>query len=602
VRFPERGIIGIEGKNLDKPILDTNAVGKTLIFDMISYALYGEVLRKKAANIIGPFSSDMLLSVAFYLPSLGKSMIVKRERRGPNETVKVKIDGKMYDGRPRKMQPIINRLLGIEWLTFQNCILYGDSRESNFVYVGYSKRTEILAQIANILHLREARKLISPDLRYAEKDLSHLEGQITALKEAKEKAKHNLEAQKKRLVSIETEQKEEEEKLILRRKNATDKLERIDAETLKKVIKDKNETIEERDYRKSRYREEMKEIKKIEPKKQLQEIVKEQVILGTLKKKKEEDIEKIKEVGECPTCSTELDVIDINKLQEKIHEIPKELFDKEKFLRETIARYKDLQAIIEEINEENMKLLKEINTLEQRIDETETLKTQIKSITRELESRKDLREEIETNVKIAEEDHDMLSEKFMKRVFEKKNKKADRDALKYWNEKFSPRGAEAELIMDLVKELQSFANNYSHKLTDGSISVYITPEKETAKGIKKSEITIDVIENDESKDFDLYSGGQKNRIEKAIRLGLMKILPHDIGFKLFDEIGKDLSTKGYEEVLKLMREIFDGEQIFLVTNDRESKKLFDHRMTVILEDGQSTIDCSWKSNEEEENE
>jgi hypothetical protein len=73
----------------------------------------------------------------------------------------------------------------------------------------------------------------------------------------------------------------------------------------------------------------------------------------------------------------------------------------------------------------------------------------------------------------------------------------------------------------------------------------------------------------------------------------MNLSATEINFKMFDEIGKDLSVKGYEEIVKLMKEIFPRQQIFLVTNDRDTKKLFDHNLLVTLQDGQSSVKRIW---------
>lgn len=598
MKLPDHGIIGIEGKNLDKPVMDTNAVGKTLILDMISYSLYGEILRKKAANIIGPFSKEMILSVSFYFSSLDQTITIKRERRGANEVVKVRMGGKTYNGRPRKMQPVIDRLLGIEWLTFQNCILYGDAKEGNFVYVGHSKRTEILAQIAGILHLREARKLISPDLKEAEKKLSHVEGKIETLRDTRNRAKKKLEYQMQRLENVETEQAKRTQTIRDALDTATKEYNETDGEALAKEIFELENKIKESEKERDTKKAEIKDLKEQNLEDMLSKIVHKKTSIETLAKRKMKEIESVKENGKCPTCLAEVDDDLMFRMQSDIPSIPDKLIESEKEARTKIKVLKEAQESYDRANNRVMNGYMYLKEVKNKVARKEKCERIIESLKKELEGQRNLHNEISKNVEEAQAEYDDLTGEFSKTAFSKKKKRVDRDVLKYWSDKFSPKGAEAELIVDLVKKLQSYANQYIHKLTDGSISIYINPEKETTKGLKQ-EISIDIIENGISKDFDLYSGGQKNRIEKAIRLGLMKVLPNDIGFKLFDEIGKDLSDKGYEEVVKLMKEVFSDQQIFLVTNDRESKKLFDYRMVVTMKEGKSLIDCSWRNHGKE---
>jgi len=589
--LPTRGIIGIEGRNLDKPVLDTNAVGKTLILDMVSYALYGEVLRKKAANIIGPFGKNTLLEVMFYSPRLGGEFTISRKRTGSAETVTVNVGDKTFSGRPRNMQPKIDQIIGVEWLTFQNCILYGDSRETNFVYVADSKRKEILAQIAGILHLREARKLIGPDLKDAENSLSRIEGSVESLMNAKTTAKHRVETDRERLENFEQEQNQEVE--------ATDK----EMETIRGKLHDEGPLRESIDKTHEKIKalsaeieglgEKISHAEATEPKKRLEKAIREISRTDTIREQIEGDIRKLDESGECPMCATTVDDTVIDRVRRKIPFPPESAIEEEKKARQDLKTLEDLRSKYNEKLEERSGLKDRVKSLEYKLKENEAVLQDLEHLDHKKKSLSRLREEIQKSLDKAQEDLEAVSEELVQVMFNKQGAVTNRDVLKFWNEQFSPKGAEGDLIVDLIKKLQSYSNQYIHKLTDGSISIYIEPEKETTKGTVKTEITIDVIENDEIKDFDLYSGGQRNRIEKAIRLGLMMVSGDDMRFKLFDEIGKDLSVKGYEEIVKLMREIFDGQQILLVTNDRESKKLFDHRILVMLQDGRSKVKCSW---------
>ena len=599
LQFPEKGIIGIEGRNLDKPVLDTNACGKTLILDMISYALYGEVLRKKAANVIGPFDDKMVLSVAFLMDGPSRTIIIKRERKGANELVKIKIDGKVYNGKQRKMQPIIDRLVGIEWLTFQNCILYGNSLDSNFMYVGHSKRIEILAQIAGILHLREARKLINPDLKEAEKEVEHSKGKLETIREARVRTKRSLNESQQRLKNIETEQEDAKKllaKSLVKIKNDYDS---IDSKTLEKEIVANTELINNIKKQSLIHEKEKNEILSTDPKKQLENAIKEKAQIETLQKKRVGEIEKLKKSGECPLCLSKVNELMVNQLSDQIPKLNGKIIHNETTARKLIDRVEELDKLISKSKDTIKRLIDEIAEKQLQIKNKSILISQIDSIENQQKAQKNIVAESELRLEHTQQEYDEISDQLLKEFFGNKSKRINRDVLQYWNEKFSPRGAEAELIIDLVGKLQAYANNYIHKLTDGSISIYITPHRESKSGAVKQELSINIIENGEEKDFDLYSGGQINRIEKAIRLGLMKILTSYVGFKLFDEIGKDLSTKGYEEAIKLMREIFYEQQIFLVTNDRESKKLFDHHIRVTLSGGKSKIDHSWETKNEE---
>lgn len=581
IAFPDKGIIGIEGKNIDKPILDTNAVGKTLLLDAVYYPIFGCVLRKKRANMIGPHHRDMWIE-GTYRRADGKRVSIARHKTPSAELVTIKADGKEYKGRPTKIQHVLDRLFGMPWLTFQNCILYGDSRENNFVYAADNKRKEILSEMAMILFLREAKKLVVVDLKTKEGELQHAIGLHEGTAQRIEAAEDRVRKAQERLKSLE--QEKEERVSILKRQL------KEESEEWKKGI-DIPERIAKCAGQEMRYTNERKEamaalddLNESLHKKKYEEAKEERISTETLIEKRKADLDILREKRQCFTCLSDIDTDRISIIADELEtsnfnvdQCQKE----EDEHREVLKQARDIREKANNLTTMISETRITIADLEAKFKTQDTIKARMDTIREKIERVGDAKGQVQQVLEDATTEFRNARADRNKHLKQMNMRQTESDVLRFWSKKFGQRGIEADLVRDLVNEIGHHASRYIDRLTEGAIGIEIEQD---------DEIDINVIENGQMKDFDLYSGGQRNRIEKAIRLAMMKASQSDIRFKLFDEIGKDLSTKGYESVIVLMKDIFAEQQIFLVTNDRESKKLFDYRLLITRENGRSRID------------
>lgn len=593
--FPESGFIGITGWNFDNPIMGSNAVGKSLFLDMITYGWYGEVVRKKRANIIGPFAKSTTIKIVLIDPKTNMEFSIKRTKgKTSGERVTFIANKKKYTGTPTKVQPIINRTLGINWLTFKNCIIYSDDAASDhFIRVADTKRKEILSEIADILHLRVAKKLVSAELKLRQNELRFVQGRMTSAKEQREITARELERCTEQLEAYKSKTKDIRSQI------------RKDIKARKEEIKEKRNCKAEIVKLKSEIKKETKRLKKITHELSKYDIAKIKNSYATIQSELyriasaiaeyKENIEEVNRHGKCPMCLAPATPKTIRRIEKAIRVKIK----KQEELQEKETKQRKKIDEIEVKQEEQSRIVRILDKLnytklrkQQELEKISRLEAEIKALREKRLSIHHMRQAYQKAKAEAERKAASAEIRFVNLFFREKSLLKQIEALTYWQEKYGPKGIEASFIRDLVLILEEEANKNITELTNGNIQIEISPSRIT-KDSEKQEIVINVLDGDKPKDFRLYSGGQKNRIEKAISIGLMKLQDSNIQLKLFDEIGKNLSQEGYERLVTLMKMVFSENQIFTATNNSEIKKYFDYSMHIEMKGGESHLTTSW---------
>lgn len=151
------------------------------------------------------------------------------------------------------------------------------------------------------------------------------------------------------------------------------------------------------------------------------------------------------------------------------------------------------------------------------------------------------------------------------------------------------------LIMDgALAEIQSEVSLRLDRLSRGRIQVEFVTTKELKN--KKTVETLDIKVTDEvgTRDFALYSGGERVRVAIAIRLALSKIISRRAGKRIesiyIDEIA-DLDPAGLDSFVGMIHDI-QGEyaQVFVVSHFAELKNRFPQVLTVVKDRHGSRIE------------
>lgn len=107
---------------------------------------------------------------------------------------------------------------------------------------------------------------------------------------------------------------------------------------------------------------------------------------------------------------------------------------------------------------------------------------------------------------------------------------------------YGKKGIQAVIIDNQLDPIQDEINKFLEMLTDGKVSIEFKTQKDKGAGKKATSIeTLDIIVNDEdgSRIYESYSGGEKFRIDFACHVGLAKFLSKRAGapidFFIIDE-------------------------------------------------------------------
>jgi exonuclease SbcC len=150
---------------------------------------------------------------------------------------------------------------------------------------------------------------------------------------------------------------------------------------------------------------------------------------------------------------------------------------------------------------------------------------------------------------------------------------------------FSRNGVQAMLIESAIPEIEEEANHLLARMTEGRMQVRFGTQRDTKQGNTIETLDIHITDQLGTRSYETYSGGERYRINFAIRIALSKLLAHragaqlqmlviDEGFGTQDAEGRD----GLIDALNAIRNDFAC--ILAITHIQELKEAFNVRIEV----------------------
>jgi len=267
---------------------------------------------------------------------------------------------------------------------------------------------------------------------------------------------------------------------------------------------------------------------------------------------------------------TEEKVEDINKkvsiLENDISLKNKELIETERLL--TSIEEKIKTSNVNEINISLSEINTEIRNKQKEKDESVMELKIIEISEEELKDLKKSKKEIETSIKIINEEIESLS---------------------LLKEALSPRGIKAVVIDYLVPQLEDKINNILSQMSDFRIRLD-TQAPKSDEGLKEGLFII--VRNDVGEELPIsnLSGGETVKVSMAISealAGLMNI----VGFRVLDECVNALdseSTESFVSVILKLQKNFP--QVFVISHLNEVKDIFSSKLRVRKVNGVSRLE------------
>ncbi|NWJ98104.1 MAG: SMC family ATPase [Chloroflexi bacterium] len=153
-------------------------------------------------------------------------------------------------------------------------------------------------------------------------------------------------------------------------------------------------------------------------------------------------------------------------------------------------------------------------------------------------------------------------------------------------EAFGKKGIQA-LVMDTVlPELEEESNHLLGEMSDGRMSVRFETQRDSKKGEPIETLDLRISDEQGSRPYEMFSGGEAFRINFAVRVALSKLLARRSGAQLrtliIDEGFGSQDGQGRERLVEAIRGIEnDFERVLVITHLQELKDVFPVRIDVV---------------------
>lgn len=163
----------------------------------------------------------------------------------------------------------------------------------------------------------------------------------------------------------------------------------------------------------------------------------------------------------------------------------------------------------------------------------------------------------------------------------------------FWIRGFGQRGLPSFLLDAVMPYLTDRSNHYLGILSDGDLQVEFSTTRETAKGDTRDEI--DIRRRIEGFDDVDSSGGQEKKFELSTDLALMDLAGRNVerpSLILLDEVLDGLDAEGCARILRLLYELRKRHKsVFVISHDEGISEDFEHLVWVTKDaNGVSTME------------
>ncbi|MFN3560389.1 MAG: SbcC/MukB-like Walker B domain-containing protein [Chloroherpetonaceae bacterium] len=153
-------------------------------------------------------------------------------------------------------------------------------------------------------------------------------------------------------------------------------------------------------------------------------------------------------------------------------------------------------------------------------------------------------------------------------------------------EAYSVKGVQQLLLEKAIPEIERLANELLAQLTNNSFSLSLQTERQTQNNTVEQTLAIIISDaNANTRLYETFSGGERFRIDFALRLALSKYLSNISGTPIkmivIDEGFGTQDQNGIEAMIEAMNQVCDDfEKLILITHLEEMKDAFPTRIVV----------------------
>ncbi len=159
---------------------------------------------------------------------------------------------------------------------------------------------------------------------------------------------------------------------------------------------------------------------------------------------------------------------------------------------------------------------------------------------------------------------------------------------------FSKNGIQSFIIENSLPEIEGKANQILDIISDGRLQVFFKVQSKTKKGLFKETMDIDISNEGQLRSYELFSGGEKFKVDLAIRIAISYVLSNQSGARLsMLMIDEGFGTQDKDGILRFVECINriskDFEKVIVVTHLDDLKDYFQTLIRVIKKNGFSRV-------------
>ena len=159
---------------------------------------------------------------------------------------------------------------------------------------------------------------------------------------------------------------------------------------------------------------------------------------------------------------------------------------------------------------------------------------------------------------------------------------------------FSKNGIQSFIIENALPEIENKANQILDIISDGRLQVFFKVQSKTKKGSFKETMDIDISNEGQLRSYELFSGGEKFKVDLAIRIAISYVLSNKSGARLsMLMIDEGFGTQDKDGILRFVECINriskDFEKVIVVTHLDELKDYFQTLIRVTKKNGFSRV-------------
>jgi DNA repair exonuclease SbcCD ATPase subunit len=177
---------------------------------------------------------------------------------------------------------------------------------------------------------------------------------------------------------------------------------------------------------------------------------------------------------------------------------------------------------------------------------------------------------------------------------------ANQAYIDFWLNAFGPKGLKSYILDARLQELTDAVNQWVTVLTGGTIWVEFSTQKKTRSKKLVNSPTVRICRwNPDGtiteRNFNSWSGGEKQRISFAIDFGLSRLIAQrakkSYNLLILDEVFQHLDQGGKEAVMDMLQSLAqEKSSVFVVEHDTEFQSAFENRVIVRKKNRRSTIE------------